>query len=128
MSGTPKWDPRRSEKYWHWFAAALYLLFTLDILTTLLATAVHGLEAEANPVMRWLIQQGPVVLIAANLVALIGVVIAFNSVVNIVNTVRHPYDIVLEVLVEIWLGLLLTAGIFVVVNNLAVIIFGESFI
>lgn len=117
---------RRNKTYWRWFARALFLLLTLDILTTLVATAIYGTDAEINPLMVWLIELGPVVLIAVHLIALVGVVVAFSQVIKVIESVSDPYDIVLEVVLEIWLGLLLTGGFVIVVNNLLVIVFGHS--
>ena len=117
---------RRHQRYWKWFARALFLLLTLDILTTLLATAVYGTDAEINPFMVWLIELGPVVLILVHLLALVGVTLAFSQVIKVIESVASPADVALEVLLEIWLGLLLTAGFVIVINNLFVIVFGRS--
>lgn len=122
------WVERRHQRYWRWFARALFLLLTLDILTTLVAKAIYGTGAEINPLMAWLIELGPVVLIVVHLLALFGVTVAFSQVIKVIESVSSPADIVLEVLLEIWLGLLLTAGFVIVVNNLFVIVFGRSVI
>ncbi len=40
------------EEYWDWVAVALFLLVTVDMLTTMFAAAALGPVAEANPLMR----------------------------------------------------------------------------
>lgn len=116
----------RIQEYWEWFAVALFLLITVDLLTTFGATVTHGIEAESNPVMRWLLLQGPLVIAAANLLVLVVVVYCFSSVVTAVERSPEPYDRYLRRAVEVWLGLLLSMGLFVFANNLSVVVLGES--
>lgn len=118
----------RVDEYWDWFSVSIFLLVSVDLLTTLGATAKYGLEAEANPFMVWLIAQGPLILIAINLLAVVGAVYAFSGVIEAVELAPAPYDRYLEVGVELWLGLLLAVGFFIFANNLAVIVWGQSLI
>lgn len=118
----------RPEKYWRWYRVALYLLFSLDILTTLWATAIYGTDAEVNPIMVWLIEQGIVATVAVNLLALVVVVFAFSWVLTAIRSAPDPFDIVLEIVVEAWLGVLVLVGLFVAANNAAVILLGRSLV
>ncbi|MDZ7700936.1 MAG: DUF5658 family protein [Halobacteriales archaeon] len=116
----------RIEEYWGWIAAALFLLITVDLLTTLYAAAVVGIYAEANPVTRWLVARGPVALVAVNLAAVGLVGLLFYGLMELVRVtpdrLRGPF----MWLIELWLGVLLAAGLAVFANNLAVIVTGRS--
>jgi hypothetical protein len=57
----------RIEEYWDWIAVALFLLLTVDLLTTLAAARLVGADAESNPLMRWLLGRGVVIVIGAHL-------------------------------------------------------------
>lgn len=119
---------RRVEGYWRWFAVALFLLIPGDLVTTMGAAARFGFAAEANPLVRWLLEQGPGTLIAVNLVALVAAVYGFKGVMSGVREAPVPYDRYFERAVQGWLGLLVVAGLFVVANNLAVIAAGRSLV
>lgn len=123
-----QWVENRPQKYWKWYKWALYLLFSLDIVSTLGATAIYGTGAEVNPLMVWMIEQGPVALVIIHLLALVLVVLAFDLIIQTIEITPDPYDILLEILTELWLGFLLLAGLFVLANNLTVIAFGQSLV
>lgn len=126
VSQQSKPRPKRVEEYWDWFAMALFLLVTLDLLTTAGAIAEYGLDAEINPVIVWLVRQGPLAVLLAHLVVVVLTTVAFAGVVRMLRRANPPYDIYLEYTVECWLGLLLLAGLVVFANNLSVIVLGRS--
>ena len=113
-------------RYWEWFCLALFLLLPLDLLTTFGATAIHGLEAEANPVMRWLLTQSLVVLIVIHLLVLKLVVLTYAGLLRWAESLNRRAQRQTYACIEIWLAGLIGAGIFVVSNNLSVIVFGAS--
>jgi hypothetical protein len=117
---------RRFRGYWTWFAAALFLLIPGDLATTMAAAAKYGFAAEANPFVRWLLAQGPATLILVNLLALVVAIYGFKGVISGVRQAPSPYDRYFERAVQGWLGLLLVAGLFIVSNNLAVVLLGRS--
>ncbi len=116
----------RIEEYWGWIGGALFLLVTVDLLTTLYAAGVVGVSAETNPVTRWLVGQGALVLVAVNLAAAGLVVVLFYGLMELVRTtpdrLRRPF----MRLIELWLGVLVAAGLLVFANNLSVIVAGRS--
>lgn len=134
LPGRPGWkrpsnrefERNRTEKYWGWYTLALALLIVYDMVTTAAATAIYGTEAEINPVMVWLLERGPVMFVGINLLAFLGVVLAFWLLIKVIGRAAHPYDIIMEVAVETWIGLLLLAGFVVAANNTSVILFGQS--
>ncbi|MFB6081661.1 MAG: hypothetical protein ABEJ67_02450 [Halanaeroarchaeum sp.] len=116
----------RIEEYWDWFAAALFLVITVDMVTTVYAAAVVGNAAEANPLTRWAITQGMGVFAAINVLATVGAVGVFAILMRLLRRAEPPGRRVFALATEVWLGLLLTAGLFVFANNLSVIFLGES--
>ncbi len=115
-----------TEELWDWFAVALFLLVSVDLLTTLGATAVYGPAAEANPFVRRLLAVGPLALAVVNLVGVGIAVVSFSGVVQVLEQTPSPYDRVLSRVTELWLGGLIAVGLFLFANNLSVIVHGSS--
>lgn len=116
----------RSEKYWWWFGAVLFLLLPIDMLTTMAATTRYGIEEESNPFVQWVLAQGLIPFTVVNLLAVLLVVCLFSILLTVVRKTPPPYDRYFERGVEVWLGLLLVTGLFVLLNNLTVIVQGRS--
>lgn len=119
---------RRIDEYWSWFAVALFLLLTVDMLTSVGAAVVHGLEAEINPLMRWVLSVDLVFTTAVHLLVLVLATMAFWGVMVMLErtpaAIERPYQLV----IELWLGMLVAGGLFIFANNLAVIILGRSLV
>lgn len=117
---------QRVAEYWEWVAVALFLLLSVDLLTSLYASAVVGVGAEANPLMAYLLGQPLAVLLAVHLgIAVLAVGFFYGLMRTYVATpagLRRPYGY----LIELWLGLLVAAGLLVFANNLSVIVLGEG--
>lgn len=111
----------RRSHWWAWFAVALFLLVPVDLLTTLVAVAQHGIGVEANPLVRWLLQQGMVALAVANLVAAVLAIGLFDATVRAVDGASGRWRGVLVHGVDAWVGLALVAGLALTANNLMVI-------
>jgi hypothetical protein len=124
--GGPYVDEARLDEYWDWVAVVLFLLITLDMLTTLVAAAVIGPEAEVNPLMRWALLQGVETLVMLNLVAVVLVVAFFYVLLTLLERTPEPHQRWFALLVEVYIGLLLFAGIAVIANNLTAVILGYS--
>lgn len=116
----------RRREYWSWAAGALYILLTLDLITTLYAASIYGPAAEANPWMRWALQQGVVTLVIVNLAALVVLVVLFYGMIELTMRAPDRYEQTIALTFEIWLALVLAVGLVVFANNLAVIIHGEN--
>jgi hypothetical protein len=116
----------RTEEYWDWVAVVLFLLLTVDMLLTMYAAATVGSAGEANPLMHWALQQGLGTLVVLNLLVLVCAVGLFYWLSRTLEHVAEPYDTYLGVGVDVWLGLLVMAGLALYTNNLAVIVFEQS--
>ncbi|WP_435064774.1 hypothetical protein [Halobaculum sp. EA56] len=127
MSG--RRDPvvaERVEEYWGWAAVALFLLVTVDLLTTLYAAAVVGAGAEANPLTRWALSRPLPVIVGINLGAVVLAALVFRGLMETYRATPPRLRPYYGLLIEAWLGLLVAAGLAVFANNLAVVVLGES--
>lgn len=125
MSESPPNEDRTAD-FWSWFAVALFVLITIDLLTTMGAAIEYGIEDEVNPVMRFLLAEGPWVTAGIHLLIVIVVTVAFSGVLSVVNRAPEPHRSRLEFAVEVWLGLLIAVGLFIFANNISAIILGDS--
>lgn len=113
---------RHVEQWWRRFAVALFLLIPLDLLTTLLAVEKYGVRIEANPVMRGLLDQGLVVVLAVNLAVGFLVVALFHAAVVSLRRTPPAYHGVVTTFVNVWVGVLIAGGAILVANNVAVLV------
>lgn len=122
--------PRRErrDEYWSWAAVALFLLLTIDLLTTIVAVELLGPDAEVNPIIRWAWSQGLPTLVAINLLALVLLAVLFYGLIRLTEEAPAPYDRVVATSFEVWIGLLIAAGLLVFANNLVVIVFGRDLV
>lgn len=120
----PTQDRRR--EYWSWVGGALYILLTLDLVTTLYAAELHGPGAEANPVVRWALQQGTVVLLVLNLGALVLLALLFYGMIELTVRASERHRPVVALAFEVWIALVIAGGLVVFANNLVIIVYGEN--
>jgi hypothetical protein len=118
--------PDRIEEYWDWVAVALFLLITVDLLTSLYAAAVVGLEHEVNPVMVWLLDQSLALVVSVHIGVLLLAVGGFALLFRLIEHSQRRSRRFLELLTEVYLGLLVAIGLFVFANNLSVIVLGRN--
>jgi hypothetical protein len=122
----PMGGAERIEEYWDWVAVALFLLITVDLLTSLYAAEVVGLEHETNPLMVWLLDQSLALVVAVHIAVLLVAVGLFALLFGLIERSQHRSRRILEVLTEVYLGLLVATGLFVFANNLSVIVLGRN--
>jgi hypothetical protein len=118
--------PDRIEEYWDWVAVALFLLITVDLLTSLYAVEAVGIRHEQNPLMAWLLGQSLVVIVAVHVAVTILAVAGFALLFGVVERSRSRSRRILEFMTELYLGLLVAVGLFVFANNLSVIVLGRN--
>jgi hypothetical protein len=117
---------QRIQEYWDWVAVALFLLITVDLLTSIYAAGVVGTEYEHNPLMAWLLGQPLSLLLAAHIVVAILATLGFRAIFGLIRQSEGLERTVLQWTTEVYLGLLVAVGLFVFANNLAVIVLGDS--
>lgn len=116
----------RIREYWDWITVALFLLVTVDMLTTIFAAAALGTEAEANPVIRWALRRGVGTLVALNLAAVVLSVGLFYALLELLQRTPAQYQRQFALAIEVYLGLLVVAGLGVLANNLSAVLLGSS--
>lgn len=116
------------EEYWDWVAVTLFVLLPVDLLTTLYAAAAVGPASEVNPVWRWALGRGTVTVVVVHLVALGLAVAFFYGIDEMVAASSGAAARWFPLVVEVWLAVLLAAGLFVFANNTAVVVLGRSLI
>lgn len=116
----------RIGEYWDWVAVGLFLLLTVDLLTSLFAMSVVGVEHEANPLMAWLLTQSLPMIVGVHIAAAVLEVIFFYGLFELLRGARGLERKILVRGLEIYLGFLVTLGLFIFANNLSVIILQES--
>lgn len=114
------------EEYWDWIAVALFLLTTVDMITTIYAVRIFGIDSEVNPFMEWILEQGIVVLGVINLVVVVAVVGIFYLLIKLFKSSSDKYKKYYAFCMDVWIGLLVSMGLFVFSNNLLVIFFKTS--
>lgn len=116
----------RIREYWSWITVVLFLLVTVDMLTTIFAAAAVGSDAEANPLMRWALDQGIGTLVLLNLSALVLAVGFFYALLEMLRRTPSRYQRPFALAIEVYIGVLLFAGLVVLANNLSVVVLGSS--
>lgn len=113
-------------EYWSWLAVALFLLTTVDMITTVYAAHQVGVLLESNPIVRWSLLKGPLVFMTINLTAVILVTVLFDQLMQLLDSVSDPYNRYFAAGIEAWLGGLIAGGLVIFANNLTVIFFQQS--
>lgn len=116
----------RIQEYWDWVAVALYLLITVDMLTSIYAGEVVGLEHEANFLMAWVLDQPLPVLIGTHIVAATLATVGFSLLFGVIQANESRSRKILELTTELYLGLLIAVGLFIFANNFVVVVFQQS--
>jgi hypothetical protein len=114
------------EEYWSWLAVALFLLVTVDLLTTVGAIARFGIGAEANPFVASLLREPPWVVVGVNLAVVGSVAFTFRTLLRLLECTSPRLRPLFAQVVEVWLGLLVAFGLFLFANNLSALVHGAS--
>jgi hypothetical protein len=110
-------ENRRSE-YWSWAGAAMYVLLSAVPLTTMAAATNAGTYADLAPVFRWALDRGLVTFLGLQLGAAVVLLALFYGLIEAVERVEEPYDRTVALAFEVWVGLLIAAGLLLFANNL----------
>jgi len=113
-------DSRR-DGYRDRVAVPLFLLVTVDLLTSMYAAAAVGLAHESNPFVAYLLSQSLFLLVVTH-VAAVAVAMFYGLYVVTRSDGREGAA---WLYLEAYLGLLVVAGLFVFANNLSVIVLGD---
>lgn len=109
-------------RWWLSFGVALFLLVPFDLFTTLLVVGKYGTMVEANPIMRWPLQQGLFAVATVNVVITGVTVVMFHVAIGHIRRAPPSYHRPLTKVVNIWVGTLLVGGVVLVANNLIALV------
>jgi hypothetical protein len=119
-------EPLGATLYWRLVGAALFALIPMDLLSTGLAVRAVGVSYEANPLARWALTQGFHVYLLAKLLTgavVFGLFVALGRLTaRLPGRTRRWFTR----LMTAYLLCLLAVGLVVFLNNMAVVLVGES--
>lgn len=125
---------RSKEEYWSWFASALFLLITVDLITTFGAAARFGTDAEYNQLMAFLLESSVEIIILAHIIVVILAASFFYALLEILDSNKQllsknesetiPYPNTL--LLDTFIAVLYSYGLFIFANNLSIIFNGKT--
>lgn len=114
--------------HWALAAVALVVLVILDLVTSLYAAQVVGLEYEANPVMALVLAQPLELILAIHLAVLAVAAGLLYVMIEAVRSLHGTERVRAQRRIELFLVGLIAIGVVVVTNNLLVIGFGVSLV
>lgn len=120
--------PARADEYWLWFAVALYLLVTVDLVTTFGAIARFGIAAEANPLVAALLEGPMWLLVAVHVAVVVAVTYGFDAVLQLFGRTPPRFQSLYTTVVEAWLALMVAAGLLLFANNVSAVVYGVSLV
>lgn len=112
------------DRYRRRFLAALVLLVWADLVVSRTAAEVHGLGAEVNPLMRWVLAQEVWLVLAIHLAVFVFALIGFREIARIGASLTDEWAERFHRLCGFWINAMVVVGAVVVLNNCAVTILG----
>lgn len=104
------------------------MLLSIDLLPSLYAADVVGPDREANPLTARLLGESLFPLVAVHLAAVVVAAAFFSALFELVRELARAYRGPTALSVEVFLGLLVAAGLFVFANDLTLVVPGESLV
>jgi hypothetical protein len=119
---------RREVEYWAWAGGALVLLLSVVPLTAIAAATGSGHYAGFGPLMRWVFDQGLAAFVGVHLATAAVAILLFHVLIQTIERAAPPYDRVVALAFEVWVGLLVSAGLFLFVNNVSFLVTGAPLV
>lgn len=108
----------REKKYWSTVGLVLFVLLSLDLLTTSYAVVNVGIEYESNEIMQFILQQNISFIIYVHLAALLSSVSFFYVLYyKVYQDLENNKRRVFSLMMKGFLYLLFIIGLFVILNN-----------
>lgn len=114
------------KSYWTWFGVSLFLLFPLDIITTKIAMSIYGKGKEMNPIITKLFESGGIELVV--LAHIVILTVAIGIFCGLIHSLKNADNSYTYALFEVWLGLIVSFGVFVILNNTLIILLDFSLV
>ena len=113
---SPEW-----KSCWWLFGIALGLLLWVDLATTIAAAHFYGLNAEANPIMRALLELGMGHVLVVHLLIFIMATIGFHFIILSSQSLEPAKQMQFRSVCVCWIGFLIVVGICIAANNIALV-------
>jgi hypothetical protein len=123
---TPVDRSRREEEYWSWAGGALFVLLSIVPMTAMAATSQSGLYGGIAPLMDWALGQGLFVFVGLQLGAAALALLLFHGLISTIERSNPPYDQLFALTFEVWVGLLISVGLFLFANNVTYLLYGAT--
>jgi hypothetical protein len=125
-SVTPVDRNRREVEYWSWAGGALFVLLSIVPMTAMAAASQSGLYAGLAPAMEWALGQGVVVFALLQVLTAVVALLLFHGLITTIERANPPYDQLFALTFEIWVGLLISVGLFLFANNVTFLMYGAT--
>lgn len=103
-------------------------MLPVDMVTTLLVAQKYGIADEANPIIKWALQQGLFAFTVVNLIATVLATLLFVLFIHIIEEAEGKPRYILSRMYGGWTISLTILGIFIAVSNLSYYFAGETLI
>jgi hypothetical protein len=113
-------------RYWSLVGLALLVLIPVDMFMTVFATRTVGVTAEANPIMRWALQQGLLHVAVVNIAATLVLAGFFVGLEKVYQRAEPPVKEWVRIALYGWLLVLILAAGAVAAQNLHVALYQEG--
>lgn len=111
-----------TDTHWKRFLLAIVLLVWADLASTVLALRAYGPSGEANPIMRWLLYQDLVFILAVHVLIFVCAILAFLIITRIGESLEGTRSDVYWLGCYLWTTALIIIGAVIVINNLTLVV------
>jgi hypothetical protein len=125
---SPVAPEERHTEYWSWAGGAMYVLLSVVPLTTMAAATNAEAYADLAPVLRWALEQGLATFAGLQLFAAVVLLGLFYGLIETIERADPPYDRAFALSFEVWVGLLISGGLFLFANNLVFFFSGAGLV
>jgi hypothetical protein len=126
VSVTPVDRNRREEEYWSWAGGALFVLLSIVPMTAMAAASDSSPYGGLAPAMEWALSQGVLAFVGIQLLTAVLALLLFHGLITTIEQAEPPYDQLFALTFEVWVGVLISTGLFLFANNITFLIYGAS--
>jgi hypothetical protein len=128
VSVTPVQRNRREEEYWSWAGGALFVLLSIVPMTAMAAASEASPYGGLAPVMEWVLGHGLEIFVVGHLATAVVALLLFHGLITTIESAEPPYDQLFALTFEVWVGLLISTGLFLFANNISFLLYGSTLV
>jgi hypothetical protein len=126
VSVAPVDRSKREEEYWSWAGGALFVLLSIVPMTAMAAASDASTYGGLGPAMEWALGYGLEMFLGLHLLTAVLALLLFHGLILTIERAEPPYDQLFALTFEVWVGLLLSVGLFLFANNMTFLLYGTS--